>query len=269
MTVLPQAYPALIGLALGLGLRHGIDADHLAAIDSLVRLRRAEGSRWAPLCGLLFSLGHGAIVLVTAAVVNLAATAWQPPHAILLFGEWSSVLILVFLGASNLWAVVRAPVDQAVAPAGWRSGWMLLRRASHPAGILAIGALFALSFDTLSLASLFGLAALNHGGLASSLAIATVFALGMIAVDGINGWWVARLVQRADRRAARASRIATSLVAIASLAIGLFGAARLTVPDIESWGAARDQWLGLLVIAWVGGGCALAGIGRRRLTQSG
>lgn len=56
----------LAALAFSLGLRHGLDANHLAAIDSLVRHNLRSAPRRAAACGALFSLGHGAVVLGVA-----------------------------------------------------------------------------------------------------------------------------------------------------------------------------------------------------------
>ena len=48
----------LIGLALG--MRHGIDPDHLTAIDGLSRIRPRVTN------GLYFALGHGLVVTLLA-----------------------------------------------------------------------------------------------------------------------------------------------------------------------------------------------------------
>ena len=58
-------YPLLLGtslLAYSLGLRHAVDADHIAAIDNVTRKLMQEGKR--PLfVGFFFSLGHSTIVV--------------------------------------------------------------------------------------------------------------------------------------------------------------------------------------------------------------
>ena len=59
-------------LAYGFGLRHAVDADHIAAIDNVTRKLMQEGKR--PLCvGLFFALGHSTVVAL--AVAGVAATA--------------------------------------------------------------------------------------------------------------------------------------------------------------------------------------------------
>jgi high-affinity nickel-transport protein len=70
-------YPVLLGtcfLAYSFGLRHAVDADHIAAIDNATRKLMQEGKRPISL-GLFFSLGHSTVVvLATIAVAATAAT---------------------------------------------------------------------------------------------------------------------------------------------------------------------------------------------------
>lgn len=64
-------YPALVSpglLALGFGLRHGVDCDHIAAIDNVAR-KLAYAGRPAALVGLWFSLGHSTMVLLLCGIV--------------------------------------------------------------------------------------------------------------------------------------------------------------------------------------------------------
>ena len=68
--------PLLLGTALlawVFGLRHAVDADHIAAIDNVVRKLMREGQRPVE-TGLYFSLGHSTVVVL--ACLAIAATAW-------------------------------------------------------------------------------------------------------------------------------------------------------------------------------------------------
>lgn len=68
--------PALLGVALviyGLGLRHAVDADHIAAIDNVTRKLMQNGQRPVSV-GFFFALGHSTIVIVVAAAVAGAAS---------------------------------------------------------------------------------------------------------------------------------------------------------------------------------------------------
>jgi high-affinity nickel-transport protein len=75
-------YPVLLGtafLAYSFGLRHAVDADHIAAIDNVTRKLMHEGKRPVAV-GFLFSLGHSTIVVVGS--IAIAATALALQHRI-------------------------------------------------------------------------------------------------------------------------------------------------------------------------------------------
>src|SRR6266508_3259208 len=102
-------YPVLLGtcfLAYSLGLRHAVDADHIAAIDNVARKLMREGQR--PLTvGLFFSLGHSTVVVF--AVIGIAVTAMafqdqmQSFHAAGgVIGTSVSALFLLLIAAINL-----------------------------------------------------------------------------------------------------------------------------------------------------------------------
>src|ERR1700744_2162125 len=50
-------------VAYGLGLRHAVDADHIAAIDNVTRALLQKGKRPVGV-GLYFSLGHSTVVIL-------------------------------------------------------------------------------------------------------------------------------------------------------------------------------------------------------------
>lgn len=109
---LGNVYPALVGpglLALGFGLRHGVDCDHIAAIDNVARKLAAAG-RPAALVGLWFSLGHSTVVVLLCAAVS-TGSAFARAHVTSLataganVGDTVSALTLIAIGAVNLAAV--------------------------------------------------------------------------------------------------------------------------------------------------------------------
>lgn len=68
---------------------------------------------------------------------------------------------------------------------------LCLTCACRPLGVVAIGALFAVSFDTLSQAIMFSATAAHVGGPLGAVILGGVFALGMALVDGLNSRWIA------------------------------------------------------------------------------
>ena len=250
MENLPHDWLALLALVFVLGLKHGFDPDHLATIDGLTRFNAANNkprlSRWS---GLLFSLGHGAVVMAVAVLVGVVAQRWDVPAWVEDLGAWISILFLLALGTVNLAVVFRARPDQVVRMAGLKGRWLgKLSQASHPVLIACVGALFALSFDTLSQTALFSLTASSMAGWMFSVALGMAFMLGMIATDSINGLWISRLLNRADQRALIASRVMGLAVGGLSLLIGVFGIARYFFPEVGAHTEGRELLMGLAVV---------------------
>ncbi|MCF8151937.1 MAG: nickel transporter [Burkholderiaceae bacterium] len=257
---LPNDWIAMLALVLILGAKHGLDADHLATIDGLTRynMRFAPaGARW---CGSLFSLGHGFVVLVVALGVGFVSDSWQVltirqlPEWVNDLGIWISISFLTLLGSLNLCAVLKAPHGELVAVAGVKAGLLSrLQATSRPLAIAAVGALFALSFDTLSLAMLFALTATQHGGISHALILGATFTLGMLLVDGLNSLWIARLLRRADLHACIASRVMGLMIAAISFSIAALALLRWLNADVADWYEGRELLVGAGVIALLAG----------------
>jgi nickel/cobalt transporter (NiCoT) family protein len=250
---LPTHWLSLVGVVFLLGLKHGLDPDHLAAIDGLTRFNAAQQkprlSRWS---GLLFSAGHGAVVTLVAVTVATVAMEWKAPRWLEDTGIWISIAFLGLLGIANLAACAPVPRGEVVRPVGMRSRlFARITRAEHPVLIAAVGAAFALSFDTISQAVLFSVTGSHLAGWVFAMALGFVFTAGMMATDAINGLWVSHLLQRADARAVAASRVMSLAIGCVSLAIAALAVARHVVPALD---ARMDAWsvgLSISVVAVV------------------
>ncbi|MFC4425125.1 nickel transporter [Deinococcus navajonensis] len=186
---------ATLALVFALGLRHGMDADHLAAIDGFARLRP---SRWT---GVLFGLGHGLVVTALALVAGRLGEN---------FGfDGLSPYLFLGVAALNLWRLRwPAPHRHKAAP------WMAL-------GPFVMGLLLAVGMETSS-----QLAALSLAQSVPPLLLGVAFTLGMTVADGADGLLAAQLQrgrQANPDRAARASRVMGWLVVCLSLAFALGG----------------------------------------------
>lgn len=250
MEVLPNDWLALMFLVFMLGVKHGLDADHLATIDGLTRFNMRCNPRLARYCGFLFSLGHGAIVIAIALAVGTLAHRWMVPSWMEDVGAWISITFLALLGSLNLVAVLSAQPNQVVQPVGLKGRFLgRLQRTGNPFLIAAVGALFALSFDTMSQAALFALTGAQFGGMAHSLTLGLLFMLGMMLMDGLNGLWIARLIRRADRIACIASRVMGLTVGGLSLMVAGFGFAKYASPEVSAWSDGKELVFGLAIVA--------------------
>jgi high-affinity nickel-transport protein len=234
-------------LALALGAKHGFDADHLATNDGIARNNAAQRPWLARATGALFSLGHGAIV--TAVACGATRLHGYIPRWLETSGSAISMVVLLTLAFLNFHALRTTPRDRPVHISGLRSRMLgRLFTVRNPLSIVLVGMLFGISFDTVSQAALFGLAASQAAMSGYTVLIALSFVGGMIAVDAANSMWMADLVRRADRRATEATRVMARTVAVLSLVVGLLSAVKLLSPAVATWADQRALWLGASVI---------------------
>jgi len=252
VSTLPADWTSLATVVLLLGMRHGFDADHLATIDGLTRVSRRAGSAFSPYCGVLFSLGHGAVVIAIAALVGSASAHWVTPDWLAVSGAWISILVLGTLGLLNLRAVFAAAPQEIAAPVALKGRFLgRMAEARTPWTVMAVGAAFALSFDTVSQAALFTATAVQFGGLRAALALGAIFLLGMLVTDGVNGLWISRMIARADALAVVASRVMGLAVGGVSLMVAAVGLGRLVAPGFAHWTEGRELAFGAAVVAIV------------------
>ena len=203
--------PVLLGtafLAYMFGLRHAFDADHIAAIDNVVRTLMQQGK--APYsAGFFFSLGHSTIVLLASVAVAGAAAAMQGSLARFrdigsAIGTGVSASFLLAIGIANLfilrsiWAaftrarrgerIVDEDLDAVLTGAGFMTRIFrpLFRVVSHSWHMYPIGFLFGLGFDTATEIGLLGISATQvTQGLSfwSVLIFPALFTAGMSLMD--------------------------------------------------------------------------------------
>jgi len=215
--------PALLGTALlawVFGLRHAVDADHIAAIDNVVRKQVQRGAAGHTV-GLWFSLGHSAIVILACVLIAAAtalSTRLEAFHAIGgSLGTAASAAFLLLIAAANtailadVWRRFRTVRSGGADTGGdglaggglarlFRPLFGLIRRNWH---MFPLGFLFGLGFDTATEIGLLGIAATQAAqgaatGLSpwASLVFPALFAAGMALVDtadsalmtGAYGW---------------------------------------------------------------------------------
>jgi nickel/cobalt transporter (NiCoT) family protein len=184
---------SLLAFAFLLGLRHGVDPDHLAAIDGVAPLRN---SRWN---GVWFAAGHSFVVTLLA--VGIGHIDLGPLNRL-------TPYLLIAIGVANL---------------------MRLFRSGHPhhaprlpsASPLILGIIFAAGFETASQISAFVLASKMNAGL-----LGLAFGGGMVIVDGIDGYNAAGVQAYAARRSLRGQRASTALsIAVVIMSFTLAAAA--------------------------------------------
>ncbi|GAB2460859.1 hydrolase [Xylanimonas ulmi] len=188
---------ALVGTAYLLGLRHALDADHIAVIDSATRRLTTRGLP-AGAMGLWFSLGHSTVVLV-ATVAGWAGLRWlaagaaqSAVDALARVGTVSAAVVLSALAVVNgvtWWRQLRSAAPVRPGPSGVLTPLLrrLTARGSRASGLFPVGLMMGLGLDTASSVTLLVLAAGAEASAWSALAAPLAFAAGMSLLDTFDG----------------------------------------------------------------------------------
>jgi high-affinity nickel-transport protein len=127
----------------------------------------------------------------------------------------------------------------------------------HGAVVTLVGLGVAVAAADLQ-APLFSLTGASMAGALFAAMLGIVFTLGMVVTDTLNGWWVARVVAGADRRAAFVSRCVSVAIAFLCLALAAGGFAKYVLPALEEQAAAFGPVLSVASILLIFGVYALA-----------
>ena len=194
-----------IVLMLMLGLRHGLDPDHIALIDGMTLQAQQARPRMAPWVGFWFALGHGVVVTIVAMLIALGVAAFSMPTAIQRVADWVPVMLLFLVGTHNLLSLRRG---EAGCTTSWRARLLpqSLRRSTHPVAIFFIGVMFATIFETITQAAAWGYIATQQGGVEAAFCIGAVFTVGMLITDTMDSRIMSRLLYQASPEAAMARR---------------------------------------------------------------
>jgi nickel/cobalt transporter (NiCoT) family protein len=214
--LIARTYPVFIGLAALayiLGLRHGVDADHISAIDNTTRKLLQQEKR--PLAvGSWFSLGHSTIVvaLIVALVFAVDAVARIVPviaAAGTVIGTAVSGSFLYLIGLINLVIAIEiyrifrglrrgeldpAALEEQLGKRGFMNRYFggLFRLVNEPWQIYPVGVLFGLGFDTATEVAIIALTLKFGTGTGAVpvwmvLCLPFLFTCGMVLTDTTDG----------------------------------------------------------------------------------
>jgi len=210
-----HGHPVLLGMAVmayGFGLRHAVDADHIAAIDNVVRKLMQEGKRPVSV-GFFFSLGHSTVVVLMALVVALTAGALQNRfQAFKNFGDIAgtsiSAFFLLLVAIMNIFIMIgtwktflrvksgghydEEDMDMILNRGGplahlFRPLFKIIRKSWH---MYPLGFLFGLGFDTATEVALLAISATEAARgmpIWYVLVFPALFTAGMSLVDTTDG----------------------------------------------------------------------------------
>jgi nickel/cobalt transporter (NiCoT) family protein len=236
-------------LAFSLGLRHAMDADHIAAIDNATRRLMHAGKR--PLTvGLWFSLGHSTVVVLLSLLLVLTAGGMQRQlERVASIGGGIGVAVscvvlsaLAVMNARVLLDLVRKfravknegvcrheDIASSLMPGGLlgRLSARLFRFVGASWHLYPVGVLFGLGFDTATEIGLLGLSAasaVRGVGLWPIMVFPALFTAGMSLLDTADGILMLNIYNWSFDRPLRKLYYNLSITAI-SVAVALLVAA--------------------------------------------
>jgi len=214
-----HGYPILLGtafLAYSFGLRHAVDADHIAAIDNVTR-KLMQNARNSDCSGLYFSLGHSTVVILASLGIAFGAGALSSHFPEIktvggVVGTTVSALFLFAIAVANIFILagvyrafqrVKSRGEFSDADLDRLSGSGPLTRVLRPLFALIrsawqmypLGFLFGLGFDTATEIGVLGISATEAAkGLSiwPLLIFPALFTASMALVDTLDSILMAR-----------------------------------------------------------------------------
>jgi high-affinity nickel-transport protein len=276
-----HSYPLLLATALiayGFGLRHAVDADHIAAIDNITRKLMQEGKRPITV-GLFFSLGHSTVVFAASLIIALTASSVQQRFPGLIevggvVGTLVSVFFLIGIAIINFLVLVgvyrlflrvkrgetytEAELNVFLSSRGLFGRLLrgLFRLVSRSWQMYPLGFLFGLGFDSATEIGVLGISAAEASkGLSvwSILVFPALFTAGMSLVDSSGGVLMVGAYGWAFTNPVRKLHYNLAITGFSVVVAVLVGA-------IEALGLAEDKF-GLKGGSWLMADATAAGFG--------
>jgi high-affinity nickel-transport protein len=203
-----------------LGMRHGADPDHLAAIDNVTRNAYEKTPLLSRFVGTFFAGGHTVMVLAIAALAGLLGTRFAVHGAMLeRVGTWVSIAILMLVAAMN----VRTLRTGGMRVAGAKTSLLPRRLREGSSALLAIpiGLLFGFGFETSSQIAAYAVA-FGAPGIAGGVFVGVMFSAGMICTDTLDSVLVHRLISFRSDRLPAIMRVWIASVTVLAVIVALY-----------------------------------------------
>ncbi|TAM12314.1 MAG: hypothetical protein EPN72_05490 [Nevskiaceae bacterium] len=243
---------ATLLLMVVLGIRHGLDPEHIAIVNSVTLHAVETRRRWPAASGAWFALGHGLVITIVAAGVVGMLDVLQLPRWVLMVSEWLPLAILLVVAVVNLNELLHGrgdyqpvAVKQRLLPRG-------LGDSSSPLAVFCIGMLFAPFVDPATQVAVWGYAVSVTGSVLWIIGLGLLLTLAMAVTCVLEARAVVYLMRGVDaERAARRRRGVGWLIVVFSFAVVGYGLVAAIPAPAGAW------WLRVLAGLAAGGALAV------------
>ena len=209
-----------------LGLRHGADPDHLAAIDNVTRNAYPRTPLLSRFVGTLFAGGHSIMVLAISALVGLLGARFAAHGAAIeSAGTWISIVVLLAIAAANL-RQLHAGGDR-IAGVKTRLLPRRLREGTNALLAVPIGLLFGFGFETSSQLATYAVVFGADAGALGAVAVGGMFCAGMVCTDTLDSILVHRLVSYRSSKLPAVMRLWIGSVTALAVVVAFYELAQL------------------------------------------
>lgn len=219
-------------IALTLGVRHGLDADHIVAIDNITRKLAVE-KKPSITTGLYFALGHSTVVFILTVILILGVMNSHVLYSKLStfgnqIGGLISISFLCMTMVINLLAFKNIRHSPQINNPNFifkLANKYLFNLIDRPHKMFFVGFLFGLGFDTATEIGLLALAAasiLNGINPGLILLLPVIFACGMIFTDTLNSVFMSsiyRLVEHNSHKSYQYNYVILGFATLSTLVV--------------------------------------------------
>ncbi len=243
-----------------LGLRHALDADHLACIDGLTRHNWRMQTPIARWIGTLFSFGHGLVVAGIAVILNMVSRYFRLPPVFDVIGTWIAIIVLLLIGTLNVYNLLSKSENFQLSGIKGNFVPRFARETTNPLLVIAVGMMFAIAADTVSQTAVWTLAAGNAGTFVAA-GLGLTFMTGMMLADSVDGFLVYKMAAQTGRAGQKASRLMGWLIVFLAYGVACYEGFTFFFP----WASLDFEMVGALTFVTLLTGFALLSLRFKRV----
>jgi high-affinity nickel-transport protein len=269
---------SILVLSYILGLKHALDADHIAAIDNVCNKLIQNGQQPVTV-GMFFSLGHSTIVIIVSLLLAILSDTFYVEienynNSSDIIGSTISIVFLLSIGFINLISVFMIyknlknikKLYENHETINWNEtirqngvfsncfGSTLFKIVNVPWKMYFVGFLFGLGFDTATEIALLGIIVIQSANKMSSwiiMPLPILFTCGMVLIDTIDGIIVTNLYKVAILTPIKKmyyNFVITSVSFIFALLVGLIGLLSLIQPIYSDDNTDNSFWQFIILL---------------------
>lgn len=216
-----------------LGLRHGLDPDHITVIDNYTYRLHENKNTWSRWVGTLFTFGHGVMVTLIALALSYLKNHFKVPSWVDFLLNWLPMVLLLVMGIGNTISLSQAKIGNSLSVKKHLIP-KFLDKNLNPFTVFLTGIIFGFIFDTSSQIAAFGLAVSGTHHWLFSVIGGIIFSIGLIFTGTVDSYLLSKLLKTFDRNKIKKHRFKLNvLITIMCFIIPIYKIGTVFKPNLE------------------------------------